>query len=58
VLLATIGVIILVLFLTFLLVLLVAIPFILFTVGRRLGLIGNRRRRWRYSNSWRGPWGW
>ncbi|TMC65749.1 MAG: hypothetical protein E6J21_02110 [Chloroflexota bacterium] len=57
VLLATIGVIILVLFLTFLLVLLVAIPFILFSVGRRLGLVGNRRRG-HFSNSWRGPWGW
>jgi len=58
VLLAAIGVIILVLLLTFFLVLLVAIPFILFRVGRRLGLVGNRQRRWRYSNSWRGPWGW
>jgi hypothetical protein len=58
VLLAMIGVIILVLLLPFLLVLLVALPFILFSVGRRLGLIGKRQRRWRYTNSWRGPWGW
>lgn len=56
-LLAAIGVIILVLLLPLFLVLLVAIPFILFTIGRRLGLIGNRQRRWRSSTNYRrGPW--
>lgn len=57
-LLAVTGVIILALLLPFLLVLLVAIPFLLFVVSRRLRGGGNRQRRWRYSNSWRGPWGW
>lgn len=57
-LLAAITVIILVLLLTFFLVLLVVIPFILFSVGRRLGLVGNRQRRWRSTNFRRGPWRW
>jgi hypothetical protein len=57
-LLAVAGAIIALLLLSFLLVLLVGIPFMLFRFGRRWGRFNNGQRRWRYNNSWRGPWGW
>ncbi len=57
-LLAVVGAIIVVLLLSFLLVLLVGIPLMLFRFGRRWGRFNNGQRPWRYNNSWRGPWGW
>jgi hypothetical protein len=57
-LLAVVGVILAVLLLLFLLVLLVGILFLIFRFGRRWGRFNNGQRRWRYTNSWRGPWGW
>lgn len=57
-LLAVAGVIILAILFLFLLILLVGVPLMLFRVGRGLGRASNGQRRWRYTNRWRGPWGW
>ena len=56
--LAVAGVIALVLLFPFILALLVGVPIMLFRAIRGLGRTGNGQRRWRYTNRWRGPWGW
>ena len=53
-----IGVLVLAILVPFLLVALVALPFAIFSIRRGRGPFRSRPGRWRYTNYWRGPWGW